>query len=104
MPRKGGDDENSWLVMAPLLTEMQQIAEGMRGDDLFGDRNFLAVNLDEANAKVRPIVRHPCIGQQLHRRCCPPDKGTVFDNWPWLNEHAAKKFGCKSNRGEYVTV
>src|SRR5439155_7840733 len=78
--------------------------ERMRGNDLFGDANLLAVDNHVADAEFRPIVRHAGIGELLHRRCRAPHQRSILYERPWLGQHAAEKLGHQANRGEYVAV
>src|SRR5271168_2528322 len=104
MSRKGGDDEHGRLVAGLFLAKMQEPAERMRGDDLFGHANLLAVDGHLADAEFRPIVRHPGIGEQFHRRRRASHQRSILDQRPWLGQHAAEELGHQSNRSEYVAV
>ena len=104
MPRKRRQDEDCGLVADRLLAEMQEVAEGMGGDDLLGDGDLAAVDRYRANAEIRPVIRHPGIGEQLHRGCSASDKWRILDQRPRLGQHTAEKFGHEAYRGENVAV
>jgi len=105
MPREWRNDEDRGLVVGPrLFVEMQLVAVGMGGDHLFGDGDLLAVDRYRADAKIRSIMGHSGIGQQLHRSCGAPDERKVLDQRPRLGENTAKNLGGEANRGEYVAV
>src|SRR5438105_4096079 len=104
MARERRHDEDRRLVAGFILAKMQQPAERVRGDDLFGDPDLLAVDGHLADAEIRPIVRHPGIGEQLHRRRRAPHQRSILYERPWLGQHASEKLGHQANRGEYVAV
>src|SRR5205085_8316868 len=54
--------------------------------------------------EFRPIVRHPGIRKQFHRRRCAPHQRSVLDQRPWLGQHATEELGHQTNRSEYVAV
>src|SRR6266404_28544 len=104
MARKRGNDEYRRLIPCAILAEMQQVAEGVRGDDLLGDRDLLAVNRYGPNAEIWSLMRHSGIGQELHRRCGASNERGILDKRPRLGKHTAEKFGHEANRGEYVAL
>src|SRR5205823_6114770 len=66
--------------------------------------NLLAVDDHLADAEFRPIVRHPGIRKQFHRRRRAPHQRSVLDQRPWLRQHATEELGHQTNRSEYVAV
>src|SRR6202030_1662633 len=92
------------LVPGFILAKMEELAERMRGNDLFGHANLLAADDHLVDAKFRPIVRHAGIGKQLHRCRRAPHQRSILDQRPWLGQHAAEKLGHQANRGEDVAV
>src|SRR3954451_9959390 len=83
---------------------MQEPTDRLRGDYVFGHANLRAADGHLADAEFRAIVRHPGIGEQLHRRRRAPHQRSILDQRPWLGQHAAEKLGHQANRGEYVAV
>src|ERR1700720_456582 len=104
MTRERRHHEYRRLVAGFILAKMEELAERMRGNDLFGHANLLSADDHLVDAKFRPIVRHAGIGKQLHRCRRAPHQRSILDQRPWLGQHAAEKLGPQSNRGEYVAV
>ena len=87
MPGQRRHDQHRRLVARRILAEMQQVAERMRGDDLFADRDFLAVDRYRLDAEIRPLMRHAGVGQQLHRRGGAAHARHVADRRPgWRSQ------------------
>src|SRR5271166_467186 len=104
MTRERRHDEDRRLVAGSLFAKMQELAERVRRHDLFGDGDFLAFDDYLADPEFRPIVRHPGIGKQLHRRRRATHQRDIPNQRPRLDQHAAEELGHQANRGEYVAV
>ena len=104
MPGKRRHDEHGRLVAGPFLAEMQELAERMRGNDLFGDRDLLAVDVTLRMPKSGRSCDIPALDSSSIAAAALRTSGAFSDQRPWLGQHAAEKLGHQANRGEYVAV
>ena len=104
MAGKRRHDQHGRLVACQILAEMQQIAERMRGHDLFADGDLGAVDRYALDAEIRPLMRQSGVRQQLHRGGCTADKRHVPDRQPGLAEPLAGGPGHQPNGTEYVVL
>src|SRR6266404_6261922 len=102
--RERGNDQDDRLFARPILTEMEQVAKRIGGDDLLGHSNRFTLDRYCPDAEIGPVMRHAGVGQQLHRGRSAANTWRIPDQRPRVVEKTPESLGHQPNRTEYVVV